>query len=80
MKIESCSTGFSACGGSHKRQDSILPQCDPRGAFLSYRNEVFYAINNRMQAGENSGLRLCADKNTENRIKAGMEKEEREWI
>ena len=33
-----------------------------------------------MQVRENSGLRLCADKNTENRIKAGMEKEEREWI
>jgi len=33
-----------------------------------------------MQVRENSGLRLCADKNTENRIKSGMEKEEREWI
>ena len=37
-------------------------------------------IINRMQVGENSGLPLCANKNTENRIKSGMEKEEREWI
>ena len=33
-----------------------------------------------MQVGENSGLHLCANKNTENRIKSGMKKEEREWI
>ena len=77
---ESCSTGFSACGGSRKRHSTIPSQCDPRGAFLSYRNEVFYTIKNRMQVGENSGLPLCANKNTENRIKSGMEKEEREWI
>ena len=31
---ESCSTGFSACGGSRKRHSSIPLQCDPRGAFI----------------------------------------------
>ena len=41
---ESCSTGFSACGGSRKRHSTIPPQCDPRGAFLSYGNEVSYTI------------------------------------
>ena len=43
-KKESCSTGFSACGGSRKRHSTIPPQCDPRGAFLSYGNEVSYTI------------------------------------
>ena len=41
---ESCSTGFSACGGSRKRHSTIPPLCDPRGAFLSYGNEVSYTI------------------------------------
>ncbi len=41
---ESCSTGFSACGGARKRHSTIPPQCDPRGAFLSYGNEVSYMI------------------------------------
>ena len=40
----SCKAGFSACGGSRKRHSSIPPQCDPRGAFLSYGNEVSYTI------------------------------------
>ena len=35
---------FSACGGSLLRHVSIPTQCEPRGAFLSYRNEVFYMI------------------------------------
>ena len=43
-KKESCEAGFSACGGSRKRHSTIPPQCDPRGAFLSYRNEVSYTI------------------------------------
>ena len=43
-KNESCEAGFSACGGSRKRHSTIPPQCDPRGAFLSYRNEVSYTI------------------------------------
>jgi len=46
---ESCFTGFSACGGSRKRHSTIPPQCDPRGAFLSYRNEVSYTIKKEMQ-------------------------------
>ena len=41
---ESCSTGFSACGGSRKRHSTIPPQCDPRGAFLSYGNEDSHTI------------------------------------
>ena len=41
---ESCEAGFSACGGSRKRHSSIPLQCDPRGAFLSYGNEVSYTI------------------------------------
>ena len=44
MKKESCSTGFSACGGSRKRHSTIPPQCDPCGAFLSYGNEVSYTM------------------------------------
>ena len=43
-KKESCEAGFSACGGSRKRHSSIPLQCDPRGAFLSYGNEVSYTI------------------------------------
>ena len=43
----SCKAGFSACGGSRKRHSSIPPQCDPRGAFLSYGNEVSYTIKKR---------------------------------
>ena len=43
-KKESCEAGFSACGGSRKRHSTIPPQCDPRGAFLSYGNEVSYTI------------------------------------
>ena len=53
-KKESCSTGFSACGGSRKRHSTIPPQCDPRGAFLSYRNEVSYTIG---IAAQSSNLR-----------------------
>ena len=45
-KIESCFAGFSACGGSRKRHNSTPPKCDPRGAFLSYRNEVSYTMKN----------------------------------
>ena len=44
LKKESGEAGFSACGGSRKRHSSIPPQCDPRGAFLSYGNEVSYTI------------------------------------
>ena len=51
---ESCSTGFSACGGSRKRHSTIPPQCDPRGAFLSYKNEVSYTIG---IAAQSSNLR-----------------------
>ena len=43
-KKESGEAGFSACGGSRKRHSSIPPQCDPRGVFLSYGNEVSYTI------------------------------------
>ena len=43
-KKESCEAGFSACGGSRKRHSTIPPQCDPRGAFLSYGNEVSHTI------------------------------------
>ena len=39
-----CRGTFSACGGSRKRHSSIPPQCDPRGAFLSYGNEVSNTI------------------------------------
>ena len=46
-KKESCEAGFSACGGSRKRHSTIPPQCDPRGAFLSYGNEVSYTIKKR---------------------------------
>ena len=53
-KKESCSTGFSACGGSRKRHSTIPPQCDPRGAFLSYKNEVSYTIG---IAAQSSNLR-----------------------
>ena len=45
-KKESCEAGFSACSGSRKRHSSIPLQCDPRGAFLSYGNEVSYTIKN----------------------------------
>ena len=41
---ESCEAGFSACSGSRKRHSSVPLQCDPRGAFLSYGNEVSYTI------------------------------------
>ena len=44
LKKESGEAGFSACGGSRKRHSSIPPQCDPRGVFLSYGNEVSYTI------------------------------------
>ena len=44
LKKESGEAGFSACGRSRKRHSSIPPQCDPRGAFLSYGNEVSYTI------------------------------------
>ncbi len=54
-KKESCSTGFSACGGSRKRHSTIPPQCDPRGAFLSYGNEVSYTIE---IAAQSSQLRI----------------------
>ena len=43
---ESCEAGFSACSGSRKRHSSVPLQCDPRGAFLSYGNEVSYTIKN----------------------------------
>ena len=33
-KKESCFAVFFACGGSRKRQDSDLPQCDLREAFV----------------------------------------------
>ena len=45
----SCKAGFSACGGSRKRHSSIPPQCDPRGAFLSYGNEVSYTMKKNRQ-------------------------------
>ena len=44
LKKESGEAGFSACGRSRKRHSSIPPQCDPRGALLSYGNEVSYTI------------------------------------
>ena len=55
-KKESCEAGFSACGGSRKRHSSIPLQCDPRGAFLSYGNEVSYTI-------KKTGLRAKALQN-----------------
>ena len=53
---ESCSTGFSACGGSRKRHSTIPPQCDLRGAFLSYGNEVSYTMKTPVGMEENSSV------------------------
>ena len=47
---ESCSTGFSACGGSRKRHSTIPPQCDPRGAF--YVIGISYHIKNQTFSSE----------------------------
>ena len=36
--------GFSACGGSLWRHDSLSPQCDPRGAFFISWDVLSYEI------------------------------------
>ena len=45
---ESCSTGFSACGGSRKRHSTIPPQCaSSRSIFIVWKRSFLYDKDNK---------------------------------
>ena len=51
-KKGSCSTGFSACGGSRKRHSTIPPQCaSSRSIFIVWKRSFLYDYTIRMCLG-----------------------------
>ena len=49
VNTESCSAGFSDCGGSLQRHDSFPPQCDPRGTFALLHSHLHYYLFHRFR-------------------------------